>query len=318
MTIQILSDPSHVIQVSPAIISRWLATECPNNFRMQRIDYVVTGNASSGGSPEYLSLDLAEEFTGNIGDVIAVYNGYNDTIYAGTVTDIASPATTITTDIPWEATFDATYLNNHTEYAGFYFEGRLTINDAVQPLTVIASPDSTGQADLDVSSILRIMTSVDKVGDYSSLIIAETNKSGKFTLAYRGCWYGSSEAYTEEGNTWYYVEAVRSIEQGSNLYEYVYTGGDSVPFFNSFTQPVYFQGLPFDLSFIVPGDVADGSPAAKLKVTIKRYNAGNTLLNTTETLVDAAPLAGYLCSLNIDPDSIESNAAFMTAEIETA
>jgi hypothetical protein len=314
--ITIQSDPSHVVQVSPEIVSRYLATESPNNFRLLRTDFIVTGSASSGGSPETLELELSTEFTGGIGDVIAVYNATNGAMYTGSVTAISSPATTITTDIPWIAGMNISYLNDNTLKSGYYFEGKLTVNDVEQPLTVIATPDTFGVADLDISGILRIMVSLGKTADYSALIAAEPTKSGKFTFAYRECWYGEEGTYTEEGNTWYYVEAVRSVEQGSNLYEYMASEVQDAPFLNLFANPVYFEGLPFDLSFILPV-LPVTSPPTELTVTINRYNAANTLLSTTSEQVAITDLEGKVNSLNIDPESIEEEAAYMTCEITT-
>ena len=160
--ITLVSTPEHITQVSPEIVSRWLATESPNNFRLQRKDFVVTGEADNGG---FLELTLDSDFTGALGDVIAVYNAYNEAMYTGTIAGLYSPATTVLTDIAWEATMDIEYMNDNTLKGGYYFEGRLTINGVVQTLTVIASPDSFGLADLDVSGILRIQTILSKVGD---------------------------------------------------------------------------------------------------------------------------------------------------------
>lgn len=314
--ITILADPSHVVQVSPAIVSRWLATESANNFQLQRKDFAVTASASDGSSPEMLQMELGAEYTGAVGNVIAVYNATNGAMYTGTVTDIASPATTITTDIPWLAGMDVTYMNDNTLRNGYYFEGRLTVNDVVQTLTVIASPDTFGKANLDVSGLLRIMVSLGKTADYSALVASEPTKSGKFTFEYRECWYGEEGAYTAEGNTWHYVEAVRSVEQGSNLYEYVASEADDAPFLNLFANPVYFAGLPFDLSFILPV-LPVTSPVTELTVTLRRFNAANVQLSYTTAQVPLAALEGKVCSLNIDPASIEADAAYMTAEITT-
>lgn len=315
--ITLLNTPAHVIQVSPEVVSRWVATESPNNFQLQRKDIVITGQSETVASPAgYLSLTLDSAYTGQVGNSISVYNSTNGAMYTGTVTSIASPATSITTDIAWVAGMVITYLNDNTLKAGYYFEGRLTINNVVQSLTVIASPDSFGIADLDVSGILRIITILTKAGDYSSLIMKESGKSGKFTFSYRECWYGSDESYTAEGNTWYYVEAVRSEEQGSNLYDFMPSEIDDAPFFNSFDQPVFFVGLPFDLSFILPV-LPVTSPATELTVTIKRYDSTNLLLGTTATVVALGSLEGFINSVNIDPTSIEESAAYLTVEITT-
>jgi len=318
MNITLLSIPATAIQVSPEILSYWLATESANNFKIQRRDWLITASSESTGSPaNSMEFTLDTEFTGSIGDVIAVYNNANDSMVTGTITDIvnASPDFIIGTDIPYSATFDGAYLNDNTLFGGFYFEGRLTINGVLQTLTVIASPNSFGVANLDVSGVLRISTALDKVGDYTVSIMAETNKSGSFTFEYRPQWYGSDNAYIAESNTWYYAECVRSIEQGSNLWEFVASDAGDVPFLNSFEQPVYFAGMPFDISFIVP-ELDFVSPSSMLHVTITRFNAANNVLAVNEFDVDPTGLAGRVCSLNIDPNAIETTAAYMTAKIE--
>lgn len=314
MNITLVSVPASVIQVSPEIISRWLATESPNNFRLQRKDWLITASGMNAGSPsDGMAFTLAEAFDGNEGDSVSVYNNFNGAMYTGLVTLVSG--SDIETDIPYSASFDGAYLNDNTLFAGFYFEGQLTINDVVQALTVIATPNSFGIADIDVSGVLRITTALDKVGDYSALVMAETNKSGKFTFAYRPAWYGSDQSYIEEGNDWYYAEAVRSVEQGSNLADFVASEAGDAPFLNSFEQPVYFAGFPFDISFILPAMV-EISPGSLLRVIMKRYNAAGILLATFQEDVDPATIQGRVCSLNVDPDAIEASAAYMTAEIQ--
>jgi hypothetical protein len=313
--ITLLDDPARVVQVSPEIISRWLATESPNNFQLQRKDYVVGSCASSGGSPATLQLTLTTDFEGDVGDTVAVYNAADGQMYVGLVTAVASPPTTITTDIAWQVGFNATYMNDNTLRDGYYFEGRLTVNGVLQTLTIVASPDVWGIANLDISGVLRIMVSLGKTADYTADLAAEPLKSGSFTFEYRECWFGYEGTYTAEGNTWYYAEAVRSAEQGSNLYDFVATAAGDAPFFNAFDQPVYFVGLPFDISFIMP--VQNGaSPAAQALVTINRYNASNVLLATSTTLTDITALEGRVCSLLIEAATIEADAAYLTVQID--
>jgi len=235
--------------------------------------------------------------------------------YPGKITNIiGSPQETVIIDIPWTL-FAATpsYFNDISLYDGWYFEGKLTINGVEQSLTIQAYPDSTGKSDIDVSGILQIATSLSKVGDYASDIIPETTKSGSFTFAYRECYYGYEGTYVEEGHTWYYIEGVRSEEQGSNLYDYLSTAAADAPFFNQFEKPVLFAGLPFDISFFMP-DV--GSPAPTLTVTIKRYDAANTLLGTDTETIASDTLIGYLCSLNVSFTTLEDTADHLLISIE--
>jgi hypothetical protein len=319
--ITLISTPEYIEPTDPTIISRWIATESENNFRLLRTDWLCTG-ANAGG---FLQLTCLVIYTGAVTNDIAVYDSTLDKMYVGTVTNIDGTFKIITTDIAWVAGMSIQYMNDNTIHGGYYFEGRLTINGSLYPLTIKASPDSFGYADLDVSGILRIVTSIGKTGNYSTTLMAEPTKSGNFNFEYRECWYGSSEDW--EGvvvtspiasppilENWYYAECVRSEEQGSNLHEYVATAIYDAPFLNQFSRPVYFPGLPFDLSFILP-ETVPVSPMSDIVVTIRRYNSVNTLLGTSIFNVDADSLEGFVNSLNIDPAFIEDDADHLTAEI---
>ena len=307
MVITLVSTPEYTEGVDTF---RWLATESPNNFRLLRQDYDITTPSNSGG---FLALGLSEAFAGADNDSIIVTDTAGNT-YAGTVTDASNPLNLIT-DIAYPLAATASYFNDVTLYAGFYFEGRLTVNGVLYPLTIIASPDKDGYADLDVSGILRIITSLGKTGDYSSRLMAETNKSGRFTLEYRPCWYGSDEGWIPAGGTpsveYYYAECVRSEEQGSNLHEYVATDTQDAPFLNQFDQPVYFMGLPFDLSFIFPA-----TAEANITVTLTIYSSLNVPLATVTEVIAIGDLDGYVNSLNIDEATIPAGAAYILAKIE--
>ena len=317
MAITIISDPSHVIQVSPEIVSRLLATESPNIFKLQRKDFAVSSCESNLASPPCVKLTISSEYIGSEGNSITIYDDYSGAAITGTVTDVqGSPATILITDIPWVPTYDFSYLNDNTLFAGYYFEGRLTVNNVVETMTVIASPDSKGIAEMDVSGILRIKTSPLKVGDNTSAITVESTKSGKFTFEYRGMYYGASDsaAYTAETNMWYYVEAIRSEEEGSNLYDFLATSAADAQLLNMFETPVFWSGLPFDISLFIP--VSWSSPSASLAITGKKYNAAGVLLSTDIGVINPDNYEGFINSLNIAFASLEESASYMTIEID--
>lgn len=330
--ITLISTPSHSDSVSPPNISRWVATESPNNFRLFRHDFEILTAGNSGGLL-YLTV-VPGSYSGVADDVISVFNKSLNEMYVGTVEYLPNNYT-ILTDIPFIAGFDPTdpaldpdrdeaYFNDNTLYGGYYFEGRLTVNGIIEALTTKASPDRYGYADLDVSGILRIKTSLGKTGDYSSIVMKEPTKSGKFSFDYRGCWYGSNEVWIPEGGSisppsdvinWYYGECVRSEEQGSNLYDYVANDVFDAPFLNSFEKPVYFAGLPFDISFILP-ETAPVSPGSDLTITMKIYNSLNTQLGADiVTVIPVASLEGFINSLTIDPATIPDTADHITLSI---
>jgi|GEM_PF-2489650 len=325
--ITLISTPEYIDPADPSLICRWVATESPNNFRLLRRDWIILNSGSSGG---FLAWEPDHTYSGAIGNDVTVVDASGNK-YIGKVTDVSDPAS-IKTDIIYSLLIDnPVYVNDNTLYPGYYFEGRLTVNGVIYPLMIIASPDSLGYADLDVSGILRIVTSLGKVGNYTSRIMKETTKSGKFNFEYREKWYRTPDWADEEGwegdiitspmtspplmNDWYYGESVRSEEQGSNLHEFVPDTLNDAPFFNQFTQPVYFLGLPFDISFILP-EQAIVSPASDITVTISIYDSNNLLLTTLTEVVPVDQLEGYICSLTIDPATIPTNAAYITAEIQ--
>lgn len=327
--ITLISTPAYVDPADPSVICRWLATESPNNFRLQRRDFIIMNAAADGSG--FLTIEVNYPgFDGLVNDNVSIVDSLGN-VYVGTITNIVDPQLEIHTDIVYASIAGvASYMNDNTLFAGYYFEGRLTINGAKYPLTIIASPDTKGYADLDVSGVLRIVTSLGKVGNYTNRIMKETTKSGKFTFEFREKWYRSTDWGDEEGwegdivttpvtspslmNDWYYGESVRSEEQGSNLHNFVADSLNDAPFFNQFENPVYFLGLPFDLSFILP-EQALVSPTSNITVTIKIYDSNNLLLSTVTEIIAANALEGYINSLNIDTATIPTGANYFTAEI---
>ena len=333
MIIILVSTPAYPDPLDPTIISRWVATESEINFQLLRNDYQLISATSYGAGLLTVTADIP--YTGSVGNSRAVFNKTLNAMYVGKV-EAGSAGAVINTDIPFITGFDPsdpwldplrlnTYINDNTEFGGYYFEARLKVNGVLEALTVIASPDSFGYANVDVAGVLRIHTSLGKIGDYSDDIMKEPTKSGKFSFEYRGCWYGSSELWIPEGGVisppsdeilWYYGEVVRSEEQGTNLHEYVVNAVRDAPFLNSFERPVYFKGLPFDLSFILP-EFAAISPASELVVTMKIYNSANTQLGSDVVkYVDADALEGFINSLNVDPAFIPTLADHMTIKID--
>jgi hypothetical protein len=323
----VLIDTPHWDDLITPSVLRWVATESPINFRLSRQDYIVTGHVDDGTG--HLKITIIPSITAVLpvlNDDIAVYDEVTNSMYIGTLTDVSAYPILIT-DIHYVAGMNILYMNDNSLHAGYYFEGQLTINGILEPITVIASPDSFGIADLDVSGLLRIKTSLGKIGDYSALIMKETTKSGNFSFEYRGRWYVGNIAdiddYTPESGIisppspilWYYGECVRSEEQGTNLHEFVATPNFDAPFLNSFERPVYFLGLPFDISFIFP-ESAPVSPPYLIIVTQKYYNSANTQLGADiVSTIDVDSLEGFINSLNINAVTVPDGAAYFTIQI---
>jgi len=121
--ITLISTPDYHDPADATIVCRWLATESPNNFRLLRRDWLVAG-ANAGG---FLQLTCGTLYTGDVTHDIACYDATTDSMYLGKVTAIGGGLLVVTTDIPWLAAMNITYMNDNTLHGGYYFEGRLTV-----------------------------------------------------------------------------------------------------------------------------------------------------------------------------------------------
>lgn len=311
MGYSLTSTPAYLINgdVSPAEYSFLLATDCPSIFQFQRNDGTIT-LAEDSGSPSYLQITLAAGYVCVDGDTISIYDALYDQMIEATVTSDLGGGVFIT-DVDWDARYatDLTYILNYTQRQNYYIEGRLTINSLVEQQTIKASPNTKGLVKMDVQDFLRAAVSGDKVGTYTNLNDAETNQSGNFTLEYRERYTGDASTYTSEGNTWYFVYAIRTKEQGSNLWEYLGTDNQEAKWFNAFDKPIYNEGLPFDMQFFWPYDYAN------LSVTKKYYDASNTLLSTVTTALDASG-RGLLNSITISESDLLANTDHIVISID--
>ena len=116
--ITLISTPEYPEPTDPTVISRWLATESPNNFRLFRQDWIVGTPVNNGG---FLQVTATTQYTGGLTNSIAIYDAFSGVMLTGTITNIAPGLVDLTTDIPYAATINPTYLNDNTLHAGYYF-----------------------------------------------------------------------------------------------------------------------------------------------------------------------------------------------------
>jgi len=311
--------------------SKWVATESPVVFGLQRKDIIdgspmpyITNTKDVGGFL-CININALPTILANAGETVVLHDATTDTFMVGTVTDAQSDGDLVT-DIPWVAGTDIDFANGNDNKAGYYFQAQLTINDTVNTLLIKASPNVNGYAEIDISPILQTVILPGKSGLETGVMVAENNKSGKFEVAFKECWYGSSESFVDEGNIWNYAEFVRSLSQGSNLEEYTPTlvnespAGTfnySNPICNLFTVPVITADMPFSISFL-QGMAEIGSPVVDETFTFifKQYSAAGILIASgTSTINVDASIMGKLCSINFSPAWIVSETSYCTFEL---
>lgn len=96
--VHLISTPEYADPSDASVICRWLATESPNNFRLQRRDWQVATPVNAGG---YLQVTCATDYTGNAGNSIAVYDLTTNSMKVGEIVSVDAGLRIIVTDIPY-------------------------------------------------------------------------------------------------------------------------------------------------------------------------------------------------------------------------
>jgi hypothetical protein len=294
---------------SPKELSYLLATDAPVIFEFQRNEGNIDSAAETTSPSGWTELTMDGTYVMNEGDRITIYDSGTDTMLrASVMTDLGGDRYEIS--LWWEARYatDLIYILNGSRRANYYVEIRLLLN-GVYTGSLRYSPDIYGSLEADISSYLRSAVSGEKIGNYLDDIIAETNQSGEFELEYRERYAGDASAWVKEGNTWYYVYAIRSKEQGANLSEYVMTTTEDGKFFNEFAEPIWYIGTPLDIQFWWNPDITD------LNLIIKQFDAANIELDSQTIILDNAN-RGYLASVSIALETVEGDTDYLTIEVE--
>ena len=288
--------------VSPILYSYLLATDAPVEFQFERREAVITTAANQGGITR-----LTFEAGHNVvtGDSIGIYDVGTDRMLQATATLVSTNV--FDTDLAWNSRYatDLEYVLSYTQRVNYYIEVWLKVNGVYQDATIKATPDTKGNITLDISMFLQSEVSGQKSGDYTDDSNQEPNQSGYFTLEYRERYNGDSNDWTEEGSTWYYIYAIRTKEQGANLYEYIMHDNGDGKFLNEFTEPIWTIGMPMDIQFWWPPWYDN------MNAQIRQYDANNNLLDLTSVSLDNTA-KGFVCTVKLNLDTVEENLSYMT------
>lgn len=290
---------------SPPLLSHLVATDAPVVFNFERREGNIATAAEEAGMTR-VTLEAGHQIVD--GDIIGVYDAGLNTMITAEATEVSTNV--FDTDIPWDARFatDLGYVLSYTQRQYYFVEVRIKLNGIYLPDTMRATTNQLGNVGVDVSPFLRSAVSIEKVGDYTEDSYVETNQSGEFEIEFRERYTGDENDWTDEGNTWYYVYAVRSREQGVNLYEYIAHGSVKGRFFNEFERPVWTVGTPMDIQFWWPPWYEN------LQAVIKQFNAANVQVDSDTLSLDNAA-KGRLCSVKINMDSIMDQTRYFVVEI---
>ena len=320
MAITILSTPETLIPET-TLTSKWVATDAPVIFNVQRIDNTIASKALDAGklkvtlqaNPNTLLVPAENER-------IRLYDGANNSFVDAMAYDIAVDKTYFYISAI-AGCVDGAYLESHTfdfyvrtANIGYFLNVALSLSAGVSQDAILRrTPNINGQCQIDVSGLLFPEVTDAKVGVYDKVNTAETNQSGQFVLMigenYDGALDNSLKPY---GGEYHYIKAARSKEKGANMYEFVSNLEKRCQFLNYFGTPTHWLGLPFDISFVYSELLAGKS----LQLQETHYNSENVQLSQSVTNINSDGLE-FVNSIHFEPAGIESTCHHIKLAIIT-
>lgn len=296
MSATITTYPKKVIDSEALQVSRWQAIWNNLIYKLQRKDFLITSVAGDGSSPEVAVLTV----TGTLPTVTEGGTVYvNAGEYVGNYTVISATSGTITIDVEFGATATG-YVNLITDRPLYYLEVDIQQKSGATYTSYATDKrvaDSTGLITLDIASYVRSILNMDNDQPYTSRAWPDPNASAIVNIIFKEHWTGSDEAWStvDEDEDYYIINsAMQKLNTyGSNQGEWVPFPPDLVSppieqhkgkFLTEFTKPTYWEGYPFDLSFIYPKDFEDS--AVRMSVVEELYNLNRVLQSSDDDVID--------------------------------
>lgn len=307
----IVYSPWNYVYTEIEWFSTWLATGNKAIFELTKDRFAVLTAGESSYSPATWKLTVDSNFDGVEGGRVSLI--YDDgTIDSATIIEKTEGSSdTVILDLEYDADKTPAYLLSRTK--GLRYTAKITANGEEISNTVTATPDNLGVVSLDISPILRTLTTEGHDGLYLGAQ-GETGKSGYFTVAFAEIEDNTTEpTYTEEGLIWKYVDAVMPESVGGNLLGYDPMLDRTVTFFNSFTKGVYVKGKPWDISFL------NAFNETLLVAQIKSYNLAKTQIYGRDYIykvaLDTFNYQNKMVSLAFLEDYLADNADHFTIQV---
>jgi len=255
--------PTKDIPTSGAnILSEWWAAHNPLIVRVQRKDFAIassqthsagaktqvniTGSLPAMSAGDYIYIDVAAEIPAGLYQLDA---------------NVTATDTFFVINLAFTSDCGVGFVNLVTTYANYWIEAKYEKYDISTSTwssfgTITRHrADATGLSKIDINVTLKnTVTMQDDVFNHSGFVnVYDTNISAICGVFFRevyngitGAWDGGSQVSLTDSA----MQAGNS--NGSNLKEFVPegTGTTMANFVSDFDVPTYWEGLPFDLSFI--------------------------------------------------------------------
>jgi hypothetical protein len=269
-------------------VSRWNAAFNRTVVQLQRTDYAVTSITQNGTlQNQYLvtlSVQLTQaEYTLAVND--ALYLQTELYIYYGKAQShqVVNGKSVLTIPAKYIGDDSSGFLNIPNTKPGYTIQ--LYVNDAMAEYT----PANNGQTNADISGYLQTLVSARDAFGYDVPAYLDTNRFAPYTLKYRETWNNHVGQLQQSPDTLYATYSAKQLGDlyGGNMAEYVTFPSDyQAKWLSGFASPIYWDGLPFDLSFISSENVADKTLFAEFRPTMGTF-VGGKLLSSPDTPIKA-------------------------------
>ena len=275
------ADPS--VALTGSNTSRWNAAFNPVVFTYQRKDFEVTGvlidssnsNAKLNVNGDTSALAAAITANNNVissaaaqGVTILNFTNYyvyvNAGPYIGTFLAVSADGSSITINMPYAG--NGTGFVNSNQLKPYYkVLTNITYLDPLtntfSTITSINRPDSTGITKADISNFLQSLLRAKDDSDYTQTNFRDSNLSASYTIQYAEQYDDITSTtggtitspYISIATPFYVMYTARQLQSkyGGNLAQYVpFPTAQQAAWVTEFTEPVYSNAYPFDLSFI--------------------------------------------------------------------
>ena len=177
--LEITKTPEKAIQ-GTGYTSKWLATDSPIVFEVQRKDNNIATTVNDGGKARITLSTSNSLFYLSVGEFISVHDAVSGVSFITSVLTKHSD-TDYTLNIAY-ASQQFGYYVAYQKPVNYFFDVKLTVNGVEQSATARFTPQLNGLAKCDISGYLQTYVSDEKTGTYIDNNTAETNQSGKFAL----------------------------------------------------------------------------------------------------------------------------------------
>lgn len=266
--IQNFDDNLPTVPVATGNISKWNAAYNPIVINFQRKDFLVI--SITRASDSQIAVTLSTTLLTNQYQL-----GLNDTLYLKTAKYEYQGKASSFSNVSGNGVFiiDKTYTEDDTTgflningiKPGYYIDLIIQYGlDPVNPqfINPTFSQNSKGAVRADLSPFLQTLLDFKDNYNYTDASYTDLSQSASYQVKFRELWSGGNGQWFSAPYPLYVARAAMQLgeKNNGNMAQYVpfvdaTNSYDKAKFLTNFKQPVYWQGLPFEISFIYSEDL---------------------------------------------------------------